>query len=575
VSRALRGALVAVLLAAGVPAAAHAAAAPAPPQTILQDDAVLLHSTDAGVKDAMTQLRALGVDQVRLTAGWSVIAPQPDSPTRRAFDDTDPAAYPADSWANLDRAVRDASAAGLNVMIDIAFWAPRWATQDDPSASGRLRTDIDPAAYARFAEAVATRYSGTYAPPAATHDAPPAGPSPDADLFGALLGGGRAKPSGPGPAPATPAQPLPAASTFTIWNEPNHPGFVMPQWERQGAGWWPRSADIYRAMVRAAYPVIKQAAPSSTVLIGATSSGGSSTPGRSGVPPLQFIRALTCVDARWRPITTGSCAGYTELPGDGWSHHPYSLRTVPEAQPINRDKLPVASTPRLLAALRRLVRMGRLAPAADQVWMTEYGYETSPPDPQAPFSPEQQAGMLARAERLGTADPAVRSWPQFLLRDRPAGPAGPRMRVAGDWQTGLEGADGTAKPAYAVFRTPVVALCRDAGRPRLLVWGRWRDVAGAVAQVQRQARDTWVDSGRAVPAGAPSAAVQAVVAWQGGAPARIHWTAPGGQSADSAPAEPLPCRPTARSARRHPQKWGRHRGKMRSGRPARMPMRKR
>jgi hypothetical protein len=381
VSRALGGVLVAVLLAAGVPAAAQAAAAPAPPQTILQDDAVLLHSTDAGVKDAMTQLRALGVDQVRLTAGWSVIAPRPDSPTRPAFDDTDPAAYPADSWANLDRAVRDASDAGLKVMIDIAFWAPRWATQDDPSASGRLRTDIDPEAYARFAKAVATRYSGTYAPPAATHDTPPAGPSPDADLFGALLGGGRAKPSGPGPAPAAPSQPLPAASTFTIWNEPNHPGFVMPQWERQGAGWWPRSADIYRAMVRAAYPAIKQVAPGSTVLIGATSSGGSSTPGRSGVPPLQFIRALTCVDARWRPISSGSCAGYTTLPGDGWSHHPYSLRTVPEAQPINRDKLPVASTPRLLAALRRLVRMGRLAPAADQVWMTEYGYETSPPDP--------------------------------------------------------------------------------------------------------------------------------------------------------------------------------------------------
>ena len=574
-SRALRGALVAVLLAAGVPAAAQAAAAPAPPQTILQDDAVLLHSTDAGVKDAMTQLRALGVDQVRLTAGWSVIAPQPDSPTRPAFDDTYPAAYPADSWANLDRAVRDASDAGLKVMIDIAFWAPRWATQDDPSASGRLRTDIDPDAYARFAKAVATRYSGTYAPPAATHDAPPAGPSPDADLFGALLGGGRTKPSGPGPAPAAPAQPLPAASTFTIWNEPNHPGFVMPQWERQGAGWWPRSADIYRAMVRAAYPAIKQAAPSSTVLIGATSSGGSSTPGRSGVPPLQFIRALTCVDARWRPITTGSCAGYTELPGDGWSHHPYSLRTVPEAQPINRDKLPVASTPRLLAALRRLVRMGRLAPAADQVWMTEYGYETSPPDPQAPFSPEQQAGMLARAERLGTADPAVRSWPQFLLRDRPAGPAGPRMRVAGDWQTGLEDADGAEKPAYAVFRTPVVALCRGAARRRLLVWGRWRDVAGAVAQVQRQAGDTWVDSGRAVSAGAPSAAVQAVVAWQGGAPARIHWTAPGGQSADSAPAEPLPCGVSAWSARRHPQKRGRRHGKVRSGRSAQMPMRKR
>jgi hypothetical protein len=377
-------------------------------------------------------------------------------------------------------------------------------------------------------------------------------------------------------APAPAPDPLPAADVFTIWNEPNHPGFVMPQWERQGAGWWPRSADIYRAMVRAAYPAIKHAAPSSTVLIGATSSGGSSTPGRSGVPPLQFIRALTCVDAHWRPISSGSCAGYTTLPGDGWSHHPYSLRTVPEAQPINRDKLPVASTPRLLAALRRLVRMGRLAPAADQVWMTEYGYETSPPDPQAPFSPEQQAGLLARAERLATADPAVRSWPQFLLRDRPAGPAGPRLRIAGDWQTGLENADGAPKPAYAAFRTPVVALCRNAAAPRLLVWGRWRGVAGAVAQVQRQAGAGWVDAGAPVSAGAPSAAVQAVVGWQGGAPARIHWTAPGGETADSPAVAPQLCgsgaraararAARARAARRHPQKSVQSRGKVRRAR---------
>jgi hypothetical protein len=549
---------VAVLLAAGVPAAAQAASAP---ETILQDDAVLLHSTDQGVRDAMTQLRALGVDRVRLTAGWSVIAPQPDAAARPDFDETDPAAYPAGAWDNLDRAVRDANDAGLQVMIDIAFWAPRWATHDDPATTGRLRTEIDPDAYARFAQAVATRYSGTYTPPAAAQPAPPADPSPDADLLSALLGGHKAS-AEPNHAASAPASaPLPAAGIFTIWNEPNHPGFVMPQWQRQGNGWWPRSADIYRAMVRAAYPAIKQAAPNSTVLIGATSSGGSSTPGRSGVPPLEFIRALTCVDRRWRPITTGSCAGYTTLPGDGWSHHPYSLRTVPEKQPINHDKLPVASTPRLLAALRRLVRMGRLAPADAQVWMTEYGYETSPPDPMAPFTPEQQAGMLARAERLATADPAVRSWPQFLLRDRPAGRAGPRSRIAGDWQTGLEDADGAPKPAYTVFRTPVVAQCRGG---RVVVWGRWRDVAGAVAQVQRQLGGAWVDAGSPIAAGAPSAAVQAVVARQGRAPARIHWTAPGGQVADSSAVVPMRCR--------HPQKSARSRGKVRRAPRGRMPM---
>jgi hypothetical protein len=544
--------LSAPILAALLCAALSTTAAAAPPQTVLQDDAMLLHGGDPGVHDAMAQLRELGVDRVRITAGWSVIAPQPDSSATPAFDATDPAAYPPAAWANLDRAVREAHAAGLGVMIDIAFWAPRWATHDDPAATTRLRTDIDPDAYARFAEAVARRYAGGYRPPPPA-GSPPAGPEPPAqrNVLEQLLAGNARQAPAHDAAPDPGVEPLPAVDVFTIWNEPNHPGFVMPQWERRNGAWWPHSADVYRAMVRAAYPAIKRAAPQSTVLIGATSSGGSSTPGRSGVTPLRFLRALACVDTRWRPIRTGTCAGYTPLPGDGWSHHPYSLRTVPEQQPIDHDKLPVASTPRLLRALRRLVRAGRLTPGNDQLWQTEYGYETSPPDPQAPFDPSEQAGLLARAERIGTADPAVRSWPQFLLRDRPGGPSGPRLRDFGDWQTGLEDADGTPKPAYAVFRTPVVALCRGARRHRLLVWGRWRDVADATAVVQRETARGWVASGRPLRAATASAAVSAMAPWRAGARARLHWTAPDGATADSPATAPQPCPVNRRHRRKH------------------------
>jgi hypothetical protein len=545
-----------LVMAAGAPVA-HAAA----PETVLQDDALLLHGGDQGVHDAMARLRDLGVDRVRLTAGWSVIAPQPDAGATPAFDATDPAAYPAGAWMNLDRAVREAQAAGLGVMIDIAFWAPRWATQDDPTASTRLRTAIDPAAYARFAQAVATRYSGDYRPTAVVGEAPAAPPpSPDGNLLQQLFSGGQQNQPAPAAGKAQPAEPLPAVDVFTVWNEPNHPGFVSPQWERRDGAWWPASADIYRAMVRAAYPAIKAGAPRSTVLIGATSSMGSSEPGRSGVPPLRFIRALACVDARWQPLTTGTCAGYTTLPGDGWSHHPYSLRTLPEARPLNPDKLPVASTPRLLGALRLLVREGRFAAGTDNLWMTEYGYETNPPDPQAMFGLEAQADLLARAERIATADPGVRSWPQFLLRDRPGGPAGPALRDFGDWQTGLEDAKGVPKPAYGAFRMPAVALCQRQGT-RLLVWARWRGVPGATARVQRRsASGAWADSGPSLAAAATSAAVSTVTAWKGGASARLHWTAADGRTGDTRELTPVPCGIRSARAARHPQnRGGRHR----------------
>jgi hypothetical protein len=469
-----------------------AAAAPQPaPATVIQDDAVFLHGTDQEIRTAVQQVRALGIERVRLTAGWSVIAPQPDVDRVPQGDLSDPDAYPPESWSNLDRAVRYVIGGGLSPMIDIAFWAPRWAAQPDATRPDRPRTQIDPAQYARFAHAVAVRYAG------------------DVDLF-------------------------------TIWNEPNHPGFVMPQWVRSGSGFVPSSPQIYRRMVQAAYPAIKDAAPYSRVLIGGTSSFGSSTPGRGGVPPLQFLRALACVDEQLRPITTGDCEHFTPVPGDGWSHHPYSLKTTPDVQPRNPDNAPVANTPRLARLLRRLVAAGRLAPGVANIYMTEYGYETNPPDPGARFSAEQQPQLLAWAESIATRTPQVVMWPQFLLRDRPALPAGAPKEPFGDWQTGLYDAAGNPKPAAAAFRTPAFARCVQVGGRRVVeVWGRVRgDDTPARAAVQtRQATGDggWspLASGShpgenaelAIRAAAvqPDATIRRYVPWRPGQQLRLDW----------------------------------------------------
>lgn len=547
---------------------AMAASASADPvETVLQDDAVFLHSDDAGVRAALAQARQLGVDRIRVTAGWSVIAPEPDQATAPAFDATDPAAYPPDAWRNLDRLVRLATAAGLKLDIDIAFWAPRWATHDDPSATTRLRTQIDPDAYAKFAAAVARRYSGAYVPPAPASQATPAREqrdgqaAPDAVLLDRLLGGGAQQRAAGGSAsadePAPREAPLPAVDMFTIWNEPNHPGFILPQWNRAADGSFTvASAGIYRAMVRAAYPAIKAQAPGARVLIGGTASMGSSTPGKSGVPPLRFLRALACVDDRLRPIDTGDCAGYTTLPGDGWAHHPYSLTTLPNARPHDRDKVPVGALDRLAFTLRVLVRERRLAPADADLYLTEYGYETSPPDPKATFGPGAQARLLGWAEYLAERNPAVKMWPQFLLRDRPGDPAGPQMRPFGDWQTGLIYADGTPKPAAAAFRAPAFARCVGTGRSRqVMAWGRLRAGApGADATLEAEspagtyaplatAASRRRGAPRAIVAQAtlPGAPVVRYAPWRRGARYRIAWTAPDGTTAASAALAPVGC----------------------------------
>ena len=562
-------ALVPIMLAitAGAPAAQAQ-----PIETIVQDDALMLHGgSEEQIRTGMQRARSLGIDRVRLTAGWSTIAPHPDLPTPPSFDATDPAEYPAGNWFNLDRAVRLAHEEGLAPMIDIAFWAPRWGTREPLEVNDRMATEIDPRMFADFAKAVALRYSGTWAPPVTEKpEAAPPQPSPDRNILDALFGKPQPAPQ-PQPTQSKPAAPapLPAVDTFTVWNEPNHPGFLRPQWVRVDGKWHPRSADIYRAMVRASYPAIKAVAPQSRVLIGGTASMGSSTPGVSGVPPLRFLRALACVDEELRPVTTGECAGFERLPGDGWAHHPYSLRTTPDVDTKDQDKLPVAATVRLAATLRELANSGRVSRAVASIYMTEYGYETSNPDPNAPFSLEDQGRLLAWAEHIATSVPAVRSWPQFQLYDRPNEAPRPGMRAFGDWHSGLYFNSGEPKPAAATYATPAFAGCVGRGR-WVQVWGRMRGRnQSATGQVEvRASSGRWAPAptfdrparsaklARASVSASDGDAVSRFTPYVPGAAYRLRWTVSGQERSSPAVAPAAKaCRaqrggPRSRKARR-------------------------
>ena len=571
----LRAAVLCLALVAALAPAAQARHGHTP-ETVIQDDALFLHGTDESIQKGLEQTRSLGITRVRLTAGWSVLAPEADSETKPALDLTDPANYPRDIWRNLDRAVRMTVAAGLRPMVDIAFWAPRWATKEQADQRLGRRTEIDAGLYAEFAEAVARRYSGTYAPPAPdAQQAPPPEqePSPDRSFLDQLFKPQptqqrQAEQAPPAPAPAN--EPLPAVDLFTIWNEPNHPGFLLPQWNKVNGKFIPRAPHLYRDMVRAAYPVIKRVAPQSKVLIGGTASMGSSTPGKSGVTPLLFLREFACVDENLKPITRSGCEKFDTIPGDGWSHHPYSLATLPDELPQDRDKLPVAATARLVSTLKALVKRGRLAPDVATVYMTEYGYETNKPDPEAKFTPDEQPRLLAWAEYLGTRSPSVAMWPQFQLVDRPGDPTGPRNRPFGDWQSGLIYADGTAKPAFHAFRTPAFASCRRVGKQRWIeIWGRVRGSATPVtATVEMRKRGAsaaakdggWrIVSSSPVPrrgaakaaqasAGAAGAAVTRFIPYATGLEVRLRWSAGDAAGAPTETLRATACPQTKRKA---------------------------
>lgn len=405
------------------------------PALMVQDDSELLYASQRRVSAALDLLKRSGVRTVRLTAGWSVLAPRPRARRVPRFDATDPAAYQPEGWRRIDRAVRGARRRGMAVMIDLAFWAPVWATDGDTSQTPRR--GVDPALFGRFAGAVARRYDGGYDPPGATRT-------------------------------------LPAVRGYTIWNEPNLPDFLRPQWRDPETERVPLSPHRYRQMVKAAYPAVKAAQPDSLVLVGGLAAYGR----RGGVAPLRFLRELACVDARLRPLRRPECALFRSVAGDGFAYHPYSTRTPPNQveRSASPDEVPLARLGALASLLDRLASARRIDPRLRDIYLTEYGYETNPPDPGAPFDPPRAARMSSWAEAIAARQPRVRSVAQFLVRDLPGRAGAQREGRLSDWQSGLTFIDGRPKPLAAAMPAPLHAERGPRGSVR--VWGRVRPGEG-------------------------------------------------------------------------------------------------
>lgn len=431
--------------------------APRPLEVVIQDDAQLLHGTAAQVGAAAGRIASAGADRVRITAGWSTIAPAPRSRRRPAFEASDPAAYPDGAWRALDRAVRAADARDLDVMLDVAFWAPRWAVRRGLPRGSPTRQRWEPSAeeFGRFAEAVARRYNGNFTDPERRD------------------------------------RKLPAVRMWTTWNEPNHFGFLLPQWRRTRDGWRPASPHIYRALHNAGYAAIKRVSGNNVVLLGGLAAKGA--PGRGervSMPPLRFTRELACVDDELKPLDVPECAGFEPLKADGFAVHPYSIGFEPDASNPDLDTVQLGDLGRLGDLLLALHENGRLAQELP-LYITEYGYESNPPDLKRGVDPEQQARYLGHATYLAWRRGDTRMFAQFLLNDigpDPRYPAGSGRRWR-DWQSGLYYHDGTPKPALQGFRMPFWAETEHvAGQDLVLAFGQIRPAAGqqtVTLEVQR------------------------------------------------------------------------------------------
>ena len=454
---ALLGVLGALIVAAAAgEGSAGAAAMPRGLEVTLQDDALLLYRSRRQVRRTARRIAAIGADRVRLTASWSALAPDPDSRHRPRFDATNPSRYRREGIRRLDTAVSEAAAAGLSVQIDLAFWAPRWAVARTLSGD-RQRWRPSSREYGRFALALARRYSG------------------------------RARD------PARRGRRLPAVRLWTTWNEPNHPGFLLPQWSRVGGGWRPEAPHVYRRLHEVAFRALKRVDERNRVLLGGLAATGGTRPGyRRGLPPLRFVRELACVDRSLTPLRARRCRGFRPLRADGFAHHPYSLAQPPGSPQPRPDSVALAELDALASLLRELRARGRIETELP-LYVTEYGYESNPPDFARGVAPRTQARYLGLATYLAWKQPDTRMFAQFLLQD-----IGPDRRYGTrsarrwhDYQTGLYYHDGRPKPALQAFRLPFWIEPRGFGvEPELTIFGQVRPGAGSQrVTIERRAGD--------------------------------------------------------------------------------------
>src|SRR3954447_3845832 len=137
--------------------------------SIMMDDDQLLYSGDQARDAALHKMASAGVDMVRVTVLWSVVADRAKtgSKHRKRFNKlgaANPRAYPKLNWDRYDRLVRATRQLGLIPYFDVTWAGPSWGMTKPPrSERANAKTWMPkPSEFAKFVTAIGRRYSGTY-----------------------------------------------------------------------------------------------------------------------------------------------------------------------------------------------------------------------------------------------------------------------------------------------------------------------------------------------------------------------------------------------------------------------------
>jgi hypothetical protein len=371
--------------------------------SLFEDNAQIL---DDGARPPTLDLaQSYGVQTIRIAMLWSNVAPNAGSKTRPSFDATDPGAY-GSAWQRYDDAINAIKARGMGVMLTVTGPVPKWATK---SKRDNL-TNPSSKEYGQFMTAVGRRYGGL-------------------------------------------------VDYWTLWNEPNHPKFLKPQFKKVHGHKVAASPALYRKLFIAGQKGLAASGyGQKPVLLGDTAPVGNF----QVVAPLAFLRGTLCLTRGYHK--SKKCG---KLNVAGYAHHPYTKASGPTYHSPNRDDVTIGTMSRLTRAVSRAGRAGAI-PRGIKTYNTEFGVQ-SRPDPFA-ATLDKQATYIGIAERMSYNNSAVASYSQYLLQDEPARKGGSALTRYSGFESGLRMANGRNKPSYDAYRLPL-AVDRRGHSGSVSIWG--------------------------------------------------------------------------------------------------------
>jgi hypothetical protein len=227
---------------------------------------------------------------------------------------------------------------------------------------------------------------------------------------------------------------IPPVRQWLAWNEPNNPAFLRPQYRKVNGTFVVQSAIDYAKICNAIVKgVRKSTIGASKVACGVTGPRGNNNPNsaRPALSPLAFLRAM-------------KKAGATGF--DAYAHHPYyGKRQETPSTPPPPGIRGNAATAITLGNFNLLVSEVTRLYGNKRLWITEYGYQTNPPDRTFGVTFASQAKYLTQSYGIAKRHPRIDMFLWFLLKDE-------RRAIDEGWQSGLLTDTGRRKPSFAAFQ---------------------------------------------------------------------------------------------------------------------------